>query len=195
MLLFHSIAGGWMLIGNITTTSQEQASSRTYLNARTFDLTDLGRLREGDTILDGSLFQDLMQQQQAGQFRIFCTKPYHGRRFHVMSKRNEGGFQFRDYLLGKDVTWLHGPISCTEALQSLPDDNSYLWQACEANSPYIRSRAVGNVEARLYDHVLFEHGNLHVQLFGNQRLECDDFQPKHASRGYNQIGQWLYYVR
>jgi len=184
-----------MLIGNITTTSQEQATARTYMNARTFDLTDLGILYEGTTVLDGSLFKDLNRLQQVSQFRIFCTKSYHGRRFHVMTKRNKNGYLFRDYLLGKDVIWLQEPTDCPKALQNLPDDNSYLWQACKANSPYVKSRAIGNTEARLYDHVLFEHGNLHVQLFGNQRLECDDFQPKHASRGYNQIGQWLYYVR
>ena len=113
----------------------------------------------------------------------------------MMTRKSEKGLQFRDYLLYKRDSWLDSADDCSNAVQALPDDNSYLMEACKDKSEYIMSKNFDVKEARLYEHVLFEHGNLHVQLVGNSRLECDDFQPKHTSIGYNLVGQWLYYVR
>ena len=129
------------------------------------------------------------------EFRIFCTKKYHGRKFHVSTRKTPKGYQFRDYILGKEEKWLENPGDCSKAVKRLPGDDSYLVEACLQHPEYVMSQALGNKESRLYDHVLYEHGNLHVQLSDNARLECDDFQPKHMMNGYNQIGQWLYYVR
>ncbi|XP_066922021.1 uncharacterized protein [Clytia hemisphaerica] len=187
--------GGWMLIGNITTTHEKEVASRTYKNARTFNLNVLGKLHQGQHVLDGSLFNYLHSKQGITEFRIFCTKKYHGRKFHISTRKTPKGYQFRDYILGKEDKWLSQPGDCSKAVKRLPGDDSYLVEACFKHPEYVMSQALGNKESRLYDHVLYEHGNLHVQLADNARLECDDFQPKHIMNGYNQIGQWLYYVR
>ena len=52
-----------MLIGNITTTREEEAAQRTYKNARSFNLNVLGKLHEGQHVLDGSLFNYLDSKQ------------------------------------------------------------------------------------------------------------------------------------
>uniref|UniRef100_A0A7M5V0U2 Uncharacterized protein n=1 Tax=Clytia hemisphaerica TaxID=252671 RepID=A0A7M5V0U2_9CNID len=141
------------------------------------------------------VFCDMDTDGGITEFRIFCTKKYHGRKFHISTRKTPKGYQFRDYILGKEDKWLSQPGDCSKAVKRLPGDDSYLVEACFKHPEYVMSQALGNKESRLYDHVLYEHGNLHVQLADNARLECDDFQPKHIMNGYNQIGQWLYYVR
>ena len=51
------------MIGNITVTRDSEAAMRTYTKARSFELTSLGKLEGGDTILDGSLFSYLEGSQ------------------------------------------------------------------------------------------------------------------------------------
>ena len=147
-------------------------------------------------IQSGELFSDFNVFLGIKQFRIFCTKKYHGRTFHMATRVSPNGLKFRDYLVGKRDSWLEKPTDCKEAVERLPDDTSLLMEACVSSPQYVMSKSIRSKEARLYDHVLYEHGNLHVQLLENNRLECDDFEPKHSLSGdYSQVGQWLYYVR
>ena len=113
----------------------------------------------------------------------------------MASRLTSKGLLFRNYLIGKSDSWLENPSDCVNAVQPLPDDTSLLMKACVSSPRYVMSKSIRSRDARLYDHVIYEHGNLHVQLLENNRLECDDFEPKHSFNGYSQIGQWMYYVR
>ena len=67
------------MIGNITVTRDSEAAMRTYTKARSFELTSLGKLEGGDTILDGSLFPYMEASQGKNKTReIFLTNEVFG---------------------------------------------------------------------------------------------------------------------
>ena len=133
----------------------------------------------------GTTFVLLKQQIGFTEFRVFCTKPYHGRVQHALFNNtlNQGRKLF-NYVVHDGER----PNNICDKVKFLPDDTSMLAKnyPCSEVSP----RVHGPTNHRLYKAIL---GKISLSLvtLETARCDCDDYF--HATN--ERSGTWLYYVR
>lgn len=98
------------MIGNITSTSNEEGNKRTFpflsQHSNVDSLDGLSQVDEGRFVLSGTKFANLSQYVNFKQIRIFCTKPSHRRIFHVMSLDNDSGDLVKKFVSEEIDSWL-----------------------------------------------------------------------------------------
>lgn len=99
------------MIGNITSGPDDVHSNlkSSYLfdHSNGTVLEALGQVRYGKFLLSGTKFKELDGYINIKQFRVFCTKPYIGRTYHMMSNANPSGDLFKKYLFENISMWLN----------------------------------------------------------------------------------------
>lgn len=111
------------MVGNTTVTSPLTASQHTidYIvankNATSFKI--LTEMSNGQSLLANSKFPDLDGHIEFTQFRVYCTKPWHQRTIHLVSKANSAGELLKRFVFQEVNNWI-------------PDASSgnYLTQKC-----------------------------------------------------------------
>lgn len=99
------------MIGNATSTTNQEsylmAYEYLYQNANITSLDSLSEVNKGRFLLSGTKFTELSRYTDFKQLRVLCTKPYHGRTFHMMSNANASGEVFKKYVSYEVAAWLN----------------------------------------------------------------------------------------
>lgn len=180
--------GGWLRIGRVITNAHNINSYRGS-SVMSANLSDLHKAATQNHLLDGNKFSDLKSRIGFTEYRVYCTKPYHGRINHAkFSNTNPISAQLFNYATDA-VKFSSVPSVLCNVLVYMSNDNSRtrLLYPCT-----LLKSSSSNPKNRLYHYIWFVNANTHITVWSNSRMDCDDYQ---NDPGYNNYGTWLFYVR
>lgn len=182
--MFFSFQGGWLRIGRVVTTSNNIQSYKLPLS---LNVGDLNRAATANFLLSDDKFQTLKSQINFHEFRVYCTKPYHGRVNHALftDQNTPQSKALFDYVMGAGNL----PKNLCGALNYLPNDNS-LTKSLDCNN--LRPSS-GVLSQRLYKFIWYVNGKTHLTVGSKTSMYCDDYNS--GTTGYNNYGTWYWYVR
>ena len=147
------------------------------------NLSTLHKAASQNFLLDGNKFFDLESLIGFTEYRIFCTKPYHGRTHHAKFSNTNSVSMF-NYTIGESH---YRPSDLCNGLQYMSDDTSKTRTLpCQSLRPSWR-----NLNRRLYDFPWYVLSKTGITVWNNFRMDCDD----DFVRGYKDYGTWLFYVK
>ena len=91
--------GGWLRIGRVI-TDKENIRSYSGYSVLSANLSTLHKAASQNFLLDGNKFFDLEFLIGFTEYRIFCTKPYHGRTHHAKFSKTSSVSMF-NYTIGE----------------------------------------------------------------------------------------------
>ena len=185
MLKLVTLLGGWLQIGRLVTDAQNIRSYNGANSIMSSNFSNLHKVKTQNHLLDGNKFIDLKSIINFTEYRVFCTKPYHGRINHAkFSNTKAPSSLFFDYVsTNGSSTEL---INLCDVLVYMADDTSRTRVLdCSSVKPTYHD------DQRLYNLWLCT-GQVSMTILTNPPLECDD----HINElGYNLYGTWMFYVR
>ena len=118
------------------------------------------------------------------QMRFRCFKKTVGRKFHIVTNRDNSGNDVIKYFTAQTGKF---PKSCGSYFP-LVDDNSQLSHNC---SKWRREEGLWSHHNAIRDHVAYIYGIHHWNILGLSRWECDDNPKMNFSPG----DYWQIFVR
>ena len=178
--------GGWIRIGRLVTDAK---NINLYNGANTIKSSDYSTLYKASTknfLLSGDTFSHLKSLINFSEYRVYCTKPYHGRTNHAkFSNTNPKSVPLFKYATEKPSAL---PGNLCNALFYMDDDTS---RTSVLDCSSLRPKQK-DLSQRLYDEIWFSTGQVYLTIDNKSRLECDDHQNE---PGFNPYGTWMFYVR
>ena len=150
------------------------------------NIGDLSKAATTNFLLNGQELQILKAQINFHEFRVFCTKPYHGRTNHAsFTDQRAKSKPLFDYAMGNAGV----PSNLCGALNYLPDDSS-LTKTLDCNNLKPSPRLVSK---RLYSFIWYVNVKTHITVNSKTRMDCDDYNSNAVSN--DDYGTWYWYVR
>ena len=148
--------------------------------------SDLHNAATQNFLLDGKRYLDLQSIIGFTEYRVYCTKPYHGRTNHAkFSNTNSYSLPLINFTAEESYS-TPSPNLCN-ALVYMEDDNSRT-----RTFPCNGLRTFQNpISYRLYRNIWFFNAATYVNAIDVP--ECDDYI--HRDPGFKNSGTWMYYVR
>ena len=175
-----------MRIGRVFTDSQNIASY-SGSTAMSSSFSDLHKAESQNFLLNGNKFVNLKSLIGFTEYRVYCTKPYHGRTNHAkFTNTNPNSLPLFNYATHESSP---APSNLCNALVYMGGDNSKTRSlSCSSLRP-----SSGSLNTRLYNFIWFVNAQTHLTVWSNSRMDCDDYSS--SSPGYNNYGTWLFYVK
>ena len=147
--------------------------------------SDLHKAATQNFLLDGNKFVNLKSLIGFTEYRVYCTKPYHGRTNHAkFSNTNPNSLPLFNYATEASYS---SPSNLCNALVYMSDDNSKSRTlSCSSLRP-----SSGGINKRLYQFIWYVNGQTHITAMDKSRMNCDDYNEP----GYNNYGTWMFYVK
>ena len=179
--------GGWLQIGRVVTNATN-INSYSLESVMSSNFSDLHKAESQNFLLNGRKFSDLKSLIGFTEYRVYCTKQYHGRTNNAkFTSTNPNGIQLFNYITQATSP---APSNLCNALVYMPDDNSRFRNvSCTSRKPQ-----EGPMPSRLYD-PWYVHDVLYISTTFNLLMECDDNKYAGRDKGYNNYGTWMFYVR
>ena len=150
--------------------------------------SDLHNAATQNFLLDGKRYLDLQSIIGFTEYRVYCTKPYHGRINHAkFSNTNSSSLPLFNYTT--EESYSVPPPNLCNALVYMEDDNS--------KTRYLSCNDLRTSQSllkyRLYKDIWFVNTETYVNVINNSQMECDD--DAYTSSGFTNYGTWMFYVR
>ena len=137
-------------------------------------------------LLDGNKFANLKSLIGFSEYRVYCTKPYHGRTNHAkFSYTNPSSVPLFNYTTEASY---YPPSSLCNALVYMSDDSSKTnTLPCHLLRPYPNT-----LNDRLYVYIWYVNSQAFLSVINNFNMLCDDYV---YDSGYDNYGTWMFYVK
>ena len=177
----YSFLGGWLQIGRFVTSTENDRGPQFYSN----QLSDLHKAGTSNFLLNGKKFSDLKSFIGFTEYRVYCTKPYHGRINHAkFTNATSEGRSLFNYVTERSYK---EPSNICKALEYMDDDSS---RTKTLPCRLLKPRYNKFIDDRLYDNIWYGNGDSYLNIV--TYLYCDD---NNFESGFSKYGTWLYYVR
>ena len=155
--------GGWLRIGRVITNAQNIHSYRGGSSVMSTNFSDLHKVAIQNHLLDGNRFADLKSTIRFTEYRVYCTKPYHGRTNHAkFTNSNPISAELFNYATSEVLkSPSTAPSMLCNTLVYMSDDTSRtrLLHPCNSLKP-----SSSNPSHRLYHYIWFVNANAHITV-------------------------------
>ena len=185
MLKLVTLLGGWLQIGRLVTDAQNIDSYNGADSIISSNFSNLHKVATQNHLLDGNKFSYLKSIISFTEYRVYCTKPYHGRTNHAKFSNTKAPSSLLFNYVTKDSS--KELSNLCNVLAYMPDDTSRTRVLdCSSVKP------IYNNDQRMYHGLWFCAGQIRLTISHNSLLDCDDHRNE---PGYNLYGTWMFYVR